>query len=117
MAEEDRAKACSADITIVDGPVTRLRMNDGLLRYAIGDREFQSEAMYAALGCEQRAGLAEAVGAKLSKEGCIIVDRHQRTTVKNIYAAGDVVAGLDQIATALGQAAIAATAIRNDLLC
>jgi thioredoxin reductase len=28
---------------------------------------------------------------------------------------GDVVAGLDQIVTAFGQAAIAATAIRNEL--
>ena len=72
--------------------------------------------IYAAMGSEQRSGLAAALGAGLSQDGCILVDPHQRTTIKNVYAAGDVVAGLDQIATALGHAAIAATAIRNDLL-
>ena len=35
------------------------------------------------------------------------------TSLAGLYAAGDVVKGLDQIATAMGQAAIAATAMRN----
>lgn len=35
--------------------------------------------------------------------------------LKGLYAAGDVVKGLDQISSAMGQAAIAATTIRNDL--
>jgi thioredoxin reductase (NADPH) len=48
-------------------------------------------------------------------DGCIEVDRHQRTAIKHLYAAGDVVYGLDQISVCNGQAAIAAVAIRNDL--
>ena len=32
-----------------------------------------------------------------------------------VYAIGDVIDGLDQIAVAMGQGAIAATAIHNDL--
>lgn len=35
------------------------------------------------------------------------------TSLDGLYAAGDVVKGLDQIAPAMGQAAIAATAMRN----
>jgi thioredoxin reductase (NADPH) len=35
--------------------------------------------------------------------------------VPGLYAAGDVVAGLNQIAVAAGQAAIATTAIHNGL--
>ena len=116
MTKENRAESERAGIRVIDGPVTRLRMDHGVLRYVIGDEEFEAEAIYAAMGCEQQSGLAAALGAELSQEGCVIVDRHQRTTIRHVYAAGDVVAGLDQIATALGQAAIAATAIRNDLL-
>jgi thioredoxin reductase (NADPH) len=41
------------------------------------------------------------------------VDEHNQTTVKGLYAAGDVVRGLDQIAVALGEAAVAATHIHN----
>ena len=37
------------------------------------------------------------------------------TNVEGLYAAGDVVQGLDQISVACGQAAIAATAIHNRL--
>ena len=54
------------------------------------------------------------VGANLSGD-CIIVDRHMRTSVPGLYAAGDVVIGLDQISHSMGQGGVAATAIRNDL--
>ena len=40
---------------------------------------------------------------------------HQRTDVPGIYAAGDVVLGLDQISHAMGEGGVAATTIRNDL--
>src|SRR3546814_13184103 len=59
--------------------------------------------------------LAEMVGAKLSDSGCILVDAHQRTNVPGLYAAGDVVQGLDQISHAMGHGGVAATTIRNDL--
>ncbi|MEW6629222.1 MAG: FAD-dependent oxidoreductase, partial [Pseudomonadota bacterium] len=54
-------------------------------------------------------------GAELSASGCIIVDEHQQTTIDRLFAAGDIVEGLDQIAVAAGQAAKAATAIHNRL--
>jgi thioredoxin reductase (NADPH) len=44
-----------------------------------------------------------------------VVDDHLQTTVRGLYAAGDVAAGLNQIAVAYGHAAIAATAIHNGL--
>ena len=55
------------------------------------------------------------LGAKLTAAGCVKVDSHQRATTPGLYAAGDVVAGLDQISHAMGEAGVAATAIRNDL--
>ncbi len=44
-----------------------------------------------------------------------MVDSHQRTSVPGLYAAGDVVLGLDQISHAMGEGGVAATTIRNDL--
>ena len=55
------------------------------------------------------------VGADLSNDSCIKVDSHQRTNVAGLYAAGDVVIGLDQISHAMGEGGVAATTIRNDL--
>ena len=45
----------------------------------------------------------------------MVVDAHQATGVPGLYAAGDVVRGLNQIAVAEAEAAIAATAIHNAL--
>ena len=59
--------------------------------------------------------LAVALGAAVTASGSVEVDAHQRTTIAGLYAAGDVVLGLDQISHAMGEAGVAATAIRNDL--
>ena len=55
------------------------------------------------------------LGAELTEVGCVVTDAHQRTTVEGLFAAGDVVVGVDQISAAMGQAAVAATAIHNRL--
>jgi thioredoxin reductase (NADPH) len=71
--------------------------------------------LYLALGCEMQSGLAIEVGADHDGAGNLVVDAHQMTSVDGLYAAGDVVRGLNQIAVATGEAAIAATAIHNRL--
>ena len=71
--------------------------------------------LYLALGCQPQSALAAACGARLDEEGNLIVDTHQMTSVPGLYAAGDLVRGLNQIAVATGEAAVAATAIHNRL--
>lgn len=70
-------------------------------------------AIYPALGSDVRSQLGIQLGAAVSSEGCIKVDHHQSTNVEGLYAAGDVIKGLDQIASAIGHGSVAATAIRN----
>jgi thioredoxin reductase (NADPH) len=76
-------------------------------------REF--DVVYAALGATARVELARALHARLDDKGGVIVDHHCATSVPGLYAAGDVVSSLDQLAVAIGHAAIAATAIHNRL--
>lgn len=71
------------------------------------------DAIYAALGVEPRGELAIQVGARLDKDGRLYVDEHQQTSIPGLYAAGDLVRGLNQISTAQGEGAIAATAMHN----
>lgn len=73
------------------------------------------DVLYAGLGVDPRTQLAASLGAQLDEAGNIVIDPHGRTTVEGVYAAGDVVSALDQIAVAVGHAAIAATAIHNSL--
>lgn len=73
------------------------------------------DVVYVALGVEPRTELLASLGAELGALGCAAADEHCRTTIGNVYAAGDAVSGLHQIAVAVGQGAIAATAVHNDL--
>ncbi len=73
------------------------------------------EVVYGALGVKPQSDLAQAIGVGVDRSGCILVDEHQRTNLPTIYAAGDVARGLNQISVAVGEAAIAATAIHNSL--
>jgi thioredoxin reductase (NADPH) len=60
--------------------------------------------------------LAEQLGAKLDREGQIVVDRCMRTNVARLYSAGCVTPANCQIVIAAGQGAIAAQTINRDLL-
>jgi thioredoxin reductase (NADPH) len=74
------------------------------------------DVIYPALGVQYRSELAAALGASRDEAGAIIVGPHCETTVPGLYAAGDVTQGLKQIVVGMGQAAIAATAVHNNLL-
>lgn len=76
---------------------------------------YQADLLYPALGCEVRANLATALGARATSVGTLLVDEHQQTSVAGLYAIGDVVSDLHQIAVGTGHAAVAATAIHNRL--
>jgi len=110
-----RAELMAGGIEVLDGPATDFRLeSDGLsVATAVGRRTFAS--IYPALGSDVHSTLAKTLGAALADEGCIKVDAHQRTSVPGLYAAGDVVSGLDQISHAMGEAGVAATTLRNDL--
>jgi thioredoxin reductase (NADPH) len=73
------------------------------------------DAVYSAFGVTPRNDLAEQLGARLDDEGRLVVNDHQETSVRGLYAAGDLVRGLNQISVAQGEGAIAATDVHNRL--
>ncbi len=73
------------------------------------------DLVYSALGTSPNAELAQGLGARLGEDGRLFVDAHQMTSVEGLYAAGDVVRGLNQIAVATAEAAVAGTDIHNRL--
>ncbi len=110
-------RACLADagVTMLDGPACDYAIaGENLVLTANGAR-LAFDSVYPALGSDVHSMLAEMVGARTENAGCIVVDAHQRTSVPGLYAAGDVVLGLDQISHAMGEGGVAATTIRNDL--
>ncbi|MFA6115628.1 MAG: NAD(P)/FAD-dependent oxidoreductase [Sphingomonas sp.] len=108
-----RATLEEAGILHVDGPCTPLRVAGDAIVATTPGGELHFDSIYPALGSRIRSDLAVAAGARASEDGCLEVDDHQRTSVSGLFAAGDVVKGLDQISHAMGEAGVAATTIRN----
>ena len=115
LDKERRAALAEAGIPVVHGPATRVAIDGDKIAVNAGGACHRFDTLYPALGSDVRSHLAVDVGARLEEDACLAVDDHCRTGVVGLYAAGDVVEGLDQISTAMGQAGIAATTIRNDL--
>lgn len=108
-------KLDEAGIARVAGPCGDYAIEGERLAFDTANRRMAFDSVYPALGTNVRSELAQLAGAKTTEEGCIVVDDHLETTVPGLYAAGDVVIGLDQISHAMGQAGVAATTIRNRL--
>jgi thioredoxin reductase (NADPH) len=117
-ATHDLDPACAAaldeaGIAHVDGPCGGYAIEDDRFVVDTASGRLAFDSVYPALGSVIRSELAVATGARASDDGCLEVDDHQRTTVPGLFAAGDVVKGLDQISHAMGEAGVAATTIRN----
>jgi thioredoxin reductase (NADPH) len=115
LESQDWARLSECAIEPVDGPVMDIRIDNDEIVVATAGGEHRFDSVYPALGSDIHSGLAAMVGVDLAEDGCISVDDHQRTPLPGLYAAGDVVKGLDQISHAMGEGGVAATTIRNDL--
>lgn len=73
------------------------------------------DIIYPSLGARFRSELAQQLGVGCDDCGGVLVDEHLQTSLRGLYAIGDVTMGLKQISVAIGQAAQAATAVHNDL--
>lgn len=114
LDEDLRARAEAAGIDVCEarqlsvvGTACQVQLPDG------GTRRF--DTVYPVLGADNQSQLASTLGARVDAEGALEVDDHLQTTVDGLYAVGDVVSALNQIAVAVGHAAIAATAVHRRL--
>lgn len=110
----DLALLQDSGIELIQTDLQQMSLDDKVvLRTAHGARWF--DCLYLALGCEMQSRLAVRWGAAHDADGNLVVDAHQQTSIEGIYAAGDVVRGLNQIAVATAEAAIASTDIHRRL--
>lgn len=103
-------------IAVLDSPMKGLALSDSDVIVTLGTggtRHF--DTLYVAMGTIARSELADTLGVHLGEDACIVGDPKRRTNIDGVYAIGDITDGLDQIAHAMGQAAVAATAIHNGL--
>jgi thioredoxin reductase (NADPH) len=118
VAERDLARVRELGITVHDDAPRHIDCDprSGVHVVMQDGRRLHFDVLYPALGLRHESQLATALGARAQENGQLVVNDHFETTVPNLFAAGDVASGLNQINVAAGQAAIVATVIQNRLL-
>jgi thioredoxin reductase (NADPH) len=103
-------------VPMLPAPLVRLRRHGEAIELVLADGSLHlADVLYAALGAQPRAALGARLGARRDARGNLVVDSRCATSVPGLYAAGDVVSGLDQLVVAESHGAIAATAIHHAL--
>lgn len=117
LSQDERANLQEAGVILSDEEVVDITAIDGegvTIESRSGETSF-FDTVYVMLGETPSMQLATDLGARCDSSNTLDVSKHQCTSVDGLYAAGDVVSSLHQVSVAIGQAAIAATAIHHAL--
>ncbi|HCY61472.1 MAG TPA: NAD(P)/FAD-dependent oxidoreductase [Oxalobacteraceae bacterium] len=117
LNDQERKLLCKANIKLIEQPIVEVQTaGKRITGLKISDATvLHFDALYSALGSLVLSGLAVQLGARCDDSGNLIVNSAMQTSIEGLFAAGDIVHGLNQICVATGQAAIAATAIHHYL--
>src|SRR4051812_42741083 len=80
LKPDDQAKLKAARISCVDGPAQAVAISSDFIVVETAEGTHAFDSVYPALGSDTHVQLAEQVNADLSKDCCIKVDSHQRTS-------------------------------------
>lgn len=80
------------------------------------EKLLEVSGVFISVGEDPHTALAVKLGVELDENGFIKVDRNMRTSVRYVYAAGDVAGGVRQIVVACGEGAVAATSAYEDIV-
>ncbi len=112
-ALQDRLTAKS-NVEIVKGRVTQIIGEQVVKAVKIlesqtqGEVEREVKGVFVALGGVPLTAIVQNAGITTDRNGCLTVDRNQRTNVEGVFAAGDCTCGGMQVVTAAGEGAMAA---------
>ncbi len=96
------------NFTIVNKPIQKLNGKDCLEEIYFTDGSFEKlDGLFIANDVASGIDFAKKLGV-LTKGASIVVDENQKTNIDGLFAAGDCTGGFKQIATAVGQGALAA---------
>ncbi|MCK9487887.1 MAG: NAD(P)/FAD-dependent oxidoreductase [Xanthomonadales bacterium] len=115
LSREQITELDEAGIAVVQGALRSLSPQGDRVDVVLDghDRPLSFDVLYPALGTRPRSELAAGLGVVVADDGCVDAGAVRQTSVPGLFAAGDVVEGLDQISVAIGHGALAATSAHN----
>lgn len=112
------AKLGRHDIPVHRERIERVNRREGSLRslhFADG-RTLGCEKLFFAIGQYPADDLGAQLGCERDEDGHVVVDRHFHTSVRNVFAAGDIIPGPQLGIVAAADGAVAALAMHKSLV-
>ncbi len=106
------------NIPVLDAPITCVVSQQKEIRGVEleGGMSLDCERLFFAIGQYPSDDLGTQLGCKRDEIGRLVIDEHNHTSIKNVYAAGDVAGGAQLAIAAAASGAIAAVAIHASLV-
>ncbi len=114
----DLAKLDRLNIPVLEAKITAIRADESEVRSLDieGGMSLDCERIFFAIGMYPADDLAMQLGCERDHEGLVEVDAHYHTSVRNVFAAGDIVPGPHLAIAAAADGAMAAIAIHASLV-
>ena len=106
------------NIPVLDGPIRCVVSKDREISgiELEGGMSLDCERLYFAIGQYPSDDLGAQLGCKRDQLGRLVIDEHQHTSVRNVYAAGDIAHAPQLAIVAASSGAVAAMAIHASLV-
>lgn len=118
LPEAQRERLTRFGINVVEKPITALESKDTQIqavRFADGT-SLRCDALFIRPKTTHRTTFAHDLGCKVNEHNVVQVDLRGRTSVEDVYAAGDLSSPMRSVAIAVAQGAAAAYGINADLI-
>lgn len=118
MTQEMLAKLDALNIPIVEAPITCVKSShrEATCVELAGTMSLDCDQIFFSIRQEPSDDLGKQLGCKRDKIGRVVTDEHYHSSVKNVYAAGDIVHAPEIAIGAAASGAIAAMAIHHSLV-
>ncbi|GAA3030541.1 NAD(P)/FAD-dependent oxidoreductase [Streptosporangium longisporum] len=118
IGDEDRRRLDARDVSVVEGPVTELVVeNDRLTGVRVTGRDVVPvAAMFVTPGSTANDDLLIALGCEMDENGWVRTDPDGLTSVPGVWAAGNVAHDTAHVITAAGNGLVTAIAVNADLV-
>ncbi|MGI9091574.1 MAG: NAD(P)/FAD-dependent oxidoreductase [Gemmatimonadaceae bacterium] len=118
ITQEQMDKLDALNIPILEARITCVKSSDGEARSVEleGGMLLDCNQIFFSIGQEPSDDLGAQLGCKRDEIGRVITDDHFHSSVKNVYAAGDIIHGPQLAIAAAGSGAVAAISIHHSLL-
>jgi thioredoxin reductase (NADPH) len=118
MDEKLVGKLKNLNIPVLEQAVTKVKSKDRKINCVelANGMSLDCERLYFAIGQFPSDDIGAELGCRRDETGRIEVDEHNHTSVKNVYAAGDIIPGTQLAIVAAASGVVAAIAIHHSLV-